>query len=70
MCSGKENVYKVRISLLNESTKTATVDLCETCRQPMVRAMDAKPVGVRQRRAVTPKKEVATRRRAPARKKS
>lgn len=67
LCGSDDDVMRVRISLLNESTRTATVDVCAEHREPLVQVMGAKPsTGVRKRRQVTPKKEVKKRAKARA----
>lgn len=70
-CGAGEGVRRVRISLLDDKTRTVTVDLCSEHAAPMVTAMNSKPTGLRKQRTVTPKREVTAKKRTTrARKKA
>jgi hypothetical protein len=67
ICGAEEGVCRYRVSRLEQSPRTVTVDLCAEHGAGLERVLEAKPVPRRKARAVTPIKEVKARAK-PARK--
>jgi hypothetical protein len=68
LCGSKEDVSRWRVARIENDPRMVTVDLCREHADPLAKVLEAKPVPHRKARAVTPKREVAARKRAAAKK--